>query len=125
LNAYHEARGEGLPGIVATMQVVNNRLSINYRGAVSLCDVVVANKQFSWLYDSRKDIAMDKVSYQMIVGVAKGFISGDYPLDITKGATHYRAESLNDFWSRVSAYDDRIKVRFTSKIGNHIFYKFD
>ena len=127
MNAYHEARGEGKDGILATMHVVRNRLNVRYLGAVNYCDVVVANKQFSWLFDNRSDIPMEWDVYEDIVKMAEQFInSEDSSIDMTKGATHYHADYVNPYWSMRNHNGDLPRgMQLTTKIGKHIFYKFN
>lgn len=126
LNAYHEARGESETGQLATMFVVKNRLDKGWRlsgggTANTFCDVISDNKQFSWLYDTRKDRPLNKKVYDKIVDLARAFQAGDYPMDMTMGATHYHANRVSPYW----ATGDNPSLRYTNKIGRHIFYKKD
>ena len=128
-NIYFEAGNQPLAGKVAVGQVVLNRLEhSSYPG--TMCDVIyqaqwkenwlgnmqpVRNKcQFSWFCDGKSDEPEISPTWYESLKIARDVVQGAYP-DITEGATHYHADSVNPYWA-----DD---LNQTVIINNHIFYK--
>ena len=128
-NIYFEAGNQPLAGKVAVGQVVLNRLKhSSYPG--TMCDVIyqaqwkenwlgnmqpVRNKcQFSWFCDGKSDEPEISPTWYESLEIARDIVQGAYP-DITEGATHYHADSVNPYWA-----DD---LNQTVIINNHIFYK--
>ena len=134
-NMYFEARSEGIAGVVATTQVVYNRVnSEEYPNTI--CEVIeqakisqwwlkekgiikpIKNKcQFSWFCDGYSDEPKDDKTYSELFELAEQFINGEHEgmIDITGGALWYHADYVHPRWA------DYKEV--TTKVGRHIFYK--
>ena len=140
LNMYHEARGQGSAGLLGVSSVVMNRVR-DKRFPNTICGVIyqgptreswktrqtsdpndakfypIKNRcQFSWYCDGRSDEPKDKKTYKRILTIAKSIVYNDINfIDITDGATFYHADYVKPAWAKV-------KTR-TTRIGNHIFYR--
>lgn len=135
LNVYHEARSESFTGQVAVAEVTVNRAK---RTGDSVCGIVTAYKQFSWLNNDftpiwkwdkgRKVVVGEKLapdwrkrnkptdagSWNTAVLAAKIALYG-LAKDPTRGSTYYHATYVNPKWKHE-------KVRVV-QIGKHIFYR--
>ena len=134
-NMYFEARSEGIAGVVATTQVVYNRVnSEEYPNTI--CEVIeqakisqwwlkekgiikpIKNKcQFSWFCDGYSDEPKDDKTYSELFELAEQFINGEHEgmIDITGGALWYHADYVHPRWAN--------HLEVTTKVGRHIFYK--
>ena len=134
-NMYFEARSEGIAGVVATTQVVYNRVnSEEYPNTI--CEVIeqakisqwwlkekgiikpIKNKcQFSWFCDGYSDEPKDDKTYSELFELAEQFVNGEHEgmIDITGGALWYHADYVHPRWSN--------SKEVTAKVGRHIFYK--
>tara|TARA_B100000683_G_scaffold62091_2_gene60472 strand:- start:2184 stop:2786 length:603 start_codon:yes stop_codon:yes gene_type:complete len=134
-NMYFEARSEGIAGVVATTQVVYNRVdSEEYPNTI--CEVIeqakisqwwlkekgvikpIKNKcQFSWFCDGYSDEPKDDKTYSELFELAEQFVNGDHKnmIDITGGALWYHADYVHPRWAN--------SKEVTAKVGRHIFYK--
>jgi len=134
-NMYFEARSEGIAGVVATTQVVYNRVdSEEYPNTI--CEVIeqakisqwwlkekgvikpIKNKcQFSWFCDGYSDEPKDDKTYSELFELAEEFVNGDHKnmIDITGGALWYHADYVHPRWAN--------SKEVTAKVGRHIFYK--
>ena len=134
-NMYFEARSEGIAGVVATTQVVYNRVnSEEYPNTI--CEVIeqakisqwwlkekgiikpIKNKcQFSWFCDGYSDAPKDDKTYSELFELAEQFINGEHEgmIDITGGALWYHADYVHPRWAN--------HLEVTTKVGRHIFYK--
>lgn len=134
-NMYFEARSEGIAGLVATTQVVLNRVtSEQYPNTV--CGVIeqakisqwwlkekgikkpIKNKcQFSWFCDGYSDEPKDEKTYNELYILAEEFVAGKYKrmIDITDGALWYHADYVHPRWAN--------HKEVTTKVGRHIFYR--
>ena len=134
-NMYFEARSEGIAGVVATTQVVYNRVnSKEYPNTI--CEVIeqakisqwwlkekgivkpIKNKcQFSWFCDGYSDEPKDDKTYSELFELAEQFINGEHEgmIDITGGALWYHADYVHPTWAN--------SKEVTAKVGRHIFYK--
>ena len=132
---YFEARSEGIAGVVATTQVVYNRVnSEEYPNTI--CEVIeqakisqwwlkekgiikpIKNKcQFSWFCDGYSDEPKDDKTYSELFELAEQFINGEHEgmIDITGGALWYHADYVHPRWAN--------HLEVTTKVGRHIFYK--
>lgn len=131
-NIYHEARGEGIEGMLAVGHVTMNRVESS-RFPDTVCGVVRQAKyvkswrtgemvparnrcQFSWYCDGRPE-SIDKESRSwknsmLVAAVAFYRMNGD---DTTLGSMWYHAERVNPYWA-----NSMHKVR---QVNNHIFYR--
>lgn len=139
-NIYHEARNESTAGMIAVGNVTLNRVE-DPRFPSTVCEVVFQGPhyeswktrqqddlpeeertyypkknrcQFSWYCDGQSDDITNKKLFQQILELSVEVRRGVYP-DITDGATHYHADYVNPWWSRV--------YKKTVTIDTHIFYR--
>lgn len=115
-NAYFEALGEPIDGIVAVNNVVMNRVE-DERFPSTPCGVINQRTnrvcQFSWKCERGKRIR-DWDKYNEIKDLAEDVYLGNTE-DVTGGAKFYHADYVRPDWARV--------FRRTTKIGAHIFYR--
>jgi|TARA_B110000495_G_C22927962_1_gene542367 spore germination cell wall hydrolase CwlJ-like protein len=144
MNMYHEARGQGIAGVLAVSFVVFNRVR-DKRFPNTVCQVIqqgptreswktrkvknlsptlrkyypIRNRcQFSWWCDGRSDETKDTKLYARYLKIANGMIRNEFSLiDITDGATFYHADYVKPAWAKT-------KYR-TIEIGDHIFYRWE
>ena len=119
---YFEARGEAEIGQIAVGNVILNRVS-DSRYPNSICGVTrqgyKENRkdcQFSWYCDGNSDIMYEGENKSLALTLAKNLIKGKIT-DITEGATHYHATSVNPRWAK--------SLTKVHQIGDHIFYRWD
>ncbi len=108
LNLYFEARGEGKHGMIAVGNVTMNRVNSG-KFPDSVCKVVKQKNQFSW-YSAGKSFKNVKVPKE-IEQIAFNIVVLNKYTDRTKGSLYFHHESL-----------PRFKLKYKTKIGNHIFY---
>ena len=130
LNIYHEARNQSMVGQVAVGEVVMNRVE-DSRFPNTVCEVVkqavtykntdkpVIHKcQFSWYCDGKSDEPnFDSDAWWRAKEYAYIVMSGKIMVDVTQGATHYRATYVRPAWAKT-------KTR-TTRIDKHIFYRWE
>ena len=119
LNIYHEARGEGIEGMVAVGYVTRNRVE-SKRFPDTFCEVVHQNRrpgtrkcQFSWTCDPRTKEPSDYMSLEVSYAIAQGIVLGLMG-DPTGGALHYFAKGKRLVWAS--------RLRFSQAIGRHVYY---
>lgn len=134
LNVYHEARGESFKGQVAVADVTMNR---SFKTGESVCSIVTAYKQFSWLNDDfhpvwqwqkgrkvvtgekldrdwvKRNMPTDHDAWMESIQAARLALYGLAP-DVTKGSTYYHAKYVNPAWKK-----EKVRV---AVIGQHVFY---
>jgi spore germination cell wall hydrolase CwlJ-like protein len=118
---YFEARGEPLKGQKAVAEVVMTRAgSGRYPG--SICGVVYQNShqhlacQFTFTCDGKADRPRDMAAWNLSKRIAVAALTkARNKRPITKWATHYHATYVNPRWAS--------KLRKTTRIGTHIFYR--
>lgn len=110
-NTYHESRGEGEKGMLATIFVVLNRTK-DPRFPSTPCKVISQPNQFEWwgkgktikepdMYEKAKELV-----YEVLEGKHK---------DVTRGALYFVHVKTNTNWLKKSTH--------TCTIGNHKFFK--
>ena len=135
-NMYFEARSEGIAGVVATTQVVYNRVnSKEYPNTI--CEVIeqakisqwwlkekgiikpIKNKcQFSWFCDGKSDDPKEPTTYAKMLDMAKDLVYDRIQIvDFTEGATHYHADYVFPEWRNTKTK--------TVEIADHIFYRWE
>jgi spore germination cell wall hydrolase CwlJ-like protein len=118
---YFEARGESYRGQVAVGQVVMNRLAHKIYPK-TICNVVFQNQhmrnacQFSFACDGIPETITEPKAWAQAEEIAKGVINGSLYLTEVGKATHYHATYVYPDWAP--------RLKKTTKIGHHIFYKF-
>jgi len=112
-----EARGEGYNGMLAVMNVINNRA-----GGVPEKRLGVVMKP--WQFSCLNAVTTGKQSLSSFVEKAKTrrawwtayrIAEASILIDITGGADHYHATYVKPKWAR--------KDKITTQIKTHIFYK--
>lgn len=117
--AWGEARGDGRKGIQAVINVVMNRVTRGGWWGANVIDVCKKPAQFSvWNendpnYTKMLSVTRDDEWFDLAYVLAKTAVKDELP-DITGGATHYHAKSINPSWTS--------SLNKTAIIGNHIFY---
>jgi N-acetylmuramoyl-L-alanine amidase len=110
LNVYHEARGESVQGQMAVVHVTLNRAK---RRNMSIKEVVLEHKQFSWtLMPKSKWKPKDKKAYKQCMEVVKKAVKQK---DFTNGATFFHSKKVHPKW--------RKQMKYVGTYGNHKFYK--
>jgi N-acetylmuramoyl-L-alanine amidase len=112
-NVYHEARGESLKGQIAVAAVTKNRWEAS-GFPNSICKVVYQPYQFSWVKQLKSHLPKNKEAYEQAKWIAFNTLAGTFK-DPTQGAMYYHANQVKPYWIK--------KVKLTTKIGNHSFYK--
>lgn len=135
-NIYWEARNQPVSGMIAVGMVTRNRLKsdifpdtfckVIHEAKMSAWwkkthnkDVPIRNKcQFSWYCDGMSDKipSYDREVWDVALYLAKGIYFERYN-DNTFGATYYHAYYVSPKWAK--------KFRYTTTIGDHIFYRYD
>lgn len=116
-----EARGSGIVGMAAVACVILNRMRLKGK---TLAEVILAPKQFSSF--NADDPNSSKLGYPLkhdtiqawerCCTIARLALSGSL-VDITKGASHYYADSMlvPPRWARTDPWKE------TARVGGHIF----
>ncbi len=117
VNAYHEARGEGLDGMVAVSTVVVNRALVGHMNSKTVCSAILKKKQFSWTNNTAKRNAwmkgLNKTELKIVVNAIEKFIGG-YSIEGLEKAIYYHERNIKPKWSN---NDYKVAV-----IKNHIFF---
>lgn len=114
VNAYHEARGEGVDGIKAVTNVVLNRVE-DPRFPDTPCETVYQKTgrvcQFSWVCQGKGEPSNTNTFERVEHIVSEVYI--EEREDITKGALFFHSRQVSPGWRRA----------VTTRIGNHVFYR--
>ena len=108
---YFESKGEPLDGQLAVAQVIVNRMEDGRFGR-SICAVVKAPRQFSFVKDGAIPTPTNHNAWETAKAVALIAISGSWP-EIAPDATHFHATRVNPGW----------KLRRIATVGQHVFYR--
>jgi len=127
LNAYFEARNQSYDGKISVSQVVLNRVKDD-RYPNTICGVVkqayttssgfpLRHKcQFSWYCDGLSDVPKEKRAWKYAQQVARDAKTlYDNGFDLTEGATHYHAKTVNPFWAKA--------FTFIKRVDDHLFFR--
>ena len=120
LNGYYEARSETADQEVGTAAVVLNRLSVGFRGATTIAEVVYSPSQFSWVKEYGTNIPnlskkSDKRAWARSLLIAKRMLDPDAVfIDSSNGGLYYYNPNIVD-WKYAYAYKQ------TAVLGNHRF----
>ena len=118
---YFEARGEDVLGQYAVAEVILNRVD-SKEFPNSVCKVISegATKlhacQFSYNCDGKPEYVNDLKSYKRILKLSNMLYGGSARI-LTDGATFYHSTAVSPSWMT--------KMKKTSEIGQHIFYKLE
>lgn len=119
-NVYHEARGEGLVGMLAVAHVTLNRAHSGLFPP-SIKQVVVQKDQFSWYWDGNSDgmgEPEEAKKAQLVAQIA--------PVMYELGVLHELTGLTNDtmwFHSLKKTPGSMKRFDFVTQIGGHKFYK--
>ena len=115
---YYEARGEDKKGIIAVANVIRNRVYSRQFGG-SYCEVIYQPKQFSFVHmlPSRNVPQPIKESYRFMYMVAEDTVKGKSVEIVENNVLWYHATYVKPTWG--------MKLKRTTKIGKHIFYRKD
>lgn len=117
---YFEARSEPPAGQAAVAQVVLNRVKSGLYPD-SVCGVVYQNRhrhlacQFTFACEGRSLKVTEPGPWKQAKEIARAVTFGKTYLPAVGNATHYHANYVRPYWSRV--------FKKTDMIGRHIFYK--
>jgi len=120
MNMYHEARSEGIQGMMAVAEVTMNRVESD-KFPDNVCEVVEQGYhkgkhrcQFSWYCDGKSDKMRDERWRLTAEELAIDYLTG-FDSNFTQGATFYHASYVKPYWAK--------HFEKTTQIGTHIFYK--
>ena len=120
LNGYHEARGQTADQEVATAAVVLNRLSVNFRNATTICEVIYTPKQFSWVEQHGVHVPdtsnkLERQAWERSLLIARRMLDPDATfIDPSNGAQYYYNPHIVD-WPYAPHY------RQVAVLGSHRF----
>ena len=112
-NIYHEARGEGIAGMMGVAQVTLNRADTQYRGKKTLCGVVYDSHQFSWTKDNQKTKKLDKSSWQQSLHITQLVLLGVRIKEIEDSIYFHSHKIKSPIWTK--------NLSVNKKIGQHIY----
>ena len=112
INAYMEARNQGVKGMQAVTWVVLNRTKHPSYPSTP-CAVIAQPKQFSW-YGNKPIQVKEKDAYTQAERVVEGVLSGKLK-DNTNASTHFHSTRIKPIWAS--------RLSYTTTIGSHCFYK--
>ncbi|MFN7399575.1 MAG: cell wall hydrolase [Sandaracinobacter sp.] len=93
---YFESKGEPLDGQLAVAQVILNRVEAGRFGG-SICDVVKAPKQFSFVRGGSMPAPTNMVQWETAKAIALIATSGSWP-EVVPDATHFHATRVKPGW---------------------------
>jgi spore germination cell wall hydrolase CwlJ-like protein len=108
---YFESKGEPLDGQLAVAQVILNRVDAG-RFGTSICDVVKAPRQFSFVRGGAMPAPTNMAQWETARAIALIATSGSWP-EIVPDATHFHATRVSPGW----------KLKRVAQVGSHVFYR--
>ena len=122
---YHEARGEGIRGLVAVASVLEERKDHPDYPA-TYCKISKQPWQFSFRHENKPSLKLlekrierlpeqDKVMLQEAKKIAERMLLGAFRGILPRGTVFYHARYVKPSWSR--------KMQRVAVIGQHVFYK--
>lgn len=115
LNMYHEARDQGINGMIMVGEVTLNRVN-HPEYPDTVCEVVYQPGQFSWTTNSDQT-PHEEEAWEASLDLAEGLLSGEIEM-VDNGATHFLNVDTVSFlprWAR--------SFEVVGRIGDHTFYK--
>ena len=113
INAYMEARNQGVKGMQAVTWVVLNRTKHPSYPSTP-CAVIYAPFQFEWTRNGKTPQIKEKDAYKQAERVVEGVLSGKLK-DNTNSSTHFHSARIKPVWAN--------RLSYTTTIGSHCFYK--
>lgn len=119
INAYHEARGEGVAGIQAVTLVVLNRTAKKHMRAKTACQTVHKPNQFSWTHLDVRHKPIVKSEMALVKEAITALLTTEHSQLLSsvkkvKDSIYYHETNIN--WKYKTAFNQ------TGSIKNHIFY---
>jgi spore germination cell wall hydrolase CwlJ-like protein len=111
-NIYYEARGEPRSGKIAVAEVTWNRVR-SQRWGKTVCEVVFADKQFSWTNDLSQLRYPHGVEWTASKAAAQAFVTGDRVAQLGR-PDHYHTVRVFPTWDR--------KMKVKGRVGQHVFF---
>ena len=122
---YHEARGEGIRGLVAVASVLEERKDHPDYPA-TYCKISKQPWQFSFRHENKPSLKLlekrierlpeqDKVMLQEAKKIAERMLLGAFRGILPRGTVFYHAKYVRPSWSR--------KMQRVAVIGQHVFYR--
>ncbi len=108
---YFESKGEPLDGQLAVAQVILNRVEAGRFGG-SICAVVKAPKQFSFVRSGSMPTPGSTAQWETAKAIALIAVSGSWP-EVVPDATHFHATRVSPGW----------KLKRVATVGQHVFYR--
>ena len=113
-NIYHEAGNQPTKGKIAVAQVTINRTQ-DPKFAGTVCDVVMAHKQFSWTMNRHLRWSHPKNEmWDESLRIARDTLEHGYRVKGMEDALYYHANYVHPRWKHVTKL---------AQIGAHIFYE--
>ena len=114
LALYHEARGESLQAQLMVAKVIVNRVE-SKRWPSTLCDVVMEDRQFSFVKKGKVPPTKDQESWDKSKNLAEEILK--YPSILPySDADHYHTVNVRPIWRR--------KLYRIVRIDQHVFYSY-
>jgi spore germination cell wall hydrolase CwlJ-like protein len=113
INAYMEARNQGVKGMQAVTWVVLNRTKHPSYPSTP-CAVIYAPFQFEWTRNGKTPQVKERDAYMQAERVVEGVLSGKLK-DNTNASTHFHSTRIKPVWAS--------RLSYTTTIGSHCFYK--
>lgn len=114
-----EARGEGIPGMIAVANVIQNRVA-DSRWGNNTRAVILQPFQFStWNKNDPNRMRAGYITerdsvFRTALDIARRAVNDELP-DTTNGANHFHSRAVNPRWAN--------QQRIVARIGRHIFYR--
>lgn len=125
---FYEARSDGWLGFGDVGYNTLKRLSMGYRGAKDVCDVVYSPKQYSWTHEptqrvSRGDWSYKMRAYDMAYAMLTLYLTDQLPQrqvgTCEDGSTHYHRWDVSPDWADPMTGS---MVEVCGRSGAHIHY---
>ena len=110
-NIYHEARGEGVEGMLMVAEVTMNRVE-DSRFPKEVCAVIYQKGQFEWT--TKKMAISEKELYNLAEDVAEEVLSGEADM-LGTDALYFKSSGIRSKFHETRTY--------VGSVGGHDFYK--
>jgi hypothetical protein len=111
-NIYYESRGEPRSGKIAVAEVTWNRVR-SQRWGKTVCQVVFADRQFSWTNDLSQIRYPHGPEWTASKAAALAFLHGDRVAQLGR-PDHYHTVRVSPTWDR--------RMRVKGRVGQHVFF---
>jgi spore germination cell wall hydrolase CwlJ-like protein len=114
LALYHEARGESLQAQLMVAKVIVNRVE-SKRWPSTLCDVVMQDRQFSFVRKGKVPTPKDQEAWDKSKNLAEEILKNPSILPYSD-ADHYHTVNVRPIW--------RSKLYRIVRVDQHVFYSY-